>query len=132
MIREALMQMLLVAQMESGPAGVIRCDFPAATQADEAIAIHIAAHPSLRDRPGLFRATLDLNGTQTVAASVQPIQSTEDDDVVIKTRGGASSVALGLRADGRAALSIKAANGEATRMGDCQGHAAHLQRWLGS
>ena len=55
MIREALIQMVLVAQMETGPAGVIRCDFPAATQSDEAIAIHIAAHPSLRDRPGLLR-----------------------------------------------------------------------------
>ncbi len=132
MIREALIQLLLMAQFETAPTGVIQCDFPAGTQAEEPIAISIVAHPSLRDRPGLFRATLDLNGTQTVAASVQPIPSTEDDDVVIKTGTGNSTVALGLRADGRAALAITAANGEATRIGDCHGQAAHLQRWLGS
>ena len=71
-----------------------------------------------------------MNDRHTLAASVQPIRTTEASDVMIQTSDGASALVIGLRDDGKAALSIQASNGEATRTGDCHGYAGHLQRWL--
>ena len=126
----ALILTLLTGPIGAEAGNVIQCEFPGNSATEEAIRVSVAPRPSLRDRPGLFRVTMEMNGSYTLAASVQPIRATDERDVVIRTKGGESVLAIGLRDDGRAALSVQASNGDATRTGDCQGYADHLRRWL--
>ena len=126
----ALVLMLLTGPLQAGQPEAIQCEFPGNTDTEQAILVSVAPQPSLRDRPGLFRVQMEMNGVYTMAASVQPISGTDERDVMIRTSTGGSTLAIGLRDDGRAALSLKATSGDATRTGDCRGYDRYLRRWL--
>lgn len=115
----------------------IQCDFPGQNPAEKSIRVVLDPRPSLKDQPGLFRVMMDLNGRVSVKASAQPIQSTDDRDVLIRGITKRKSMyTIGLRDDGKAALNMQMRQAGAedvsksTRLGECRGHEAHLERWL--
>ena len=115
----------------------IHCDFPGATPEDKPIRVVLDPHPSLKDQPGLYRVMMDLNGLVSLKAAAQPIQTTEDRDILIRgARGKAATFTIGLRDDGRAAFNMQTRGAEdanvkkSTRIGACRGYEAHLNKWL--
>lgn len=132
---------LLVAMMMQtaslGTDGPIQCDFPSPDGLSKLIYVELEPQPSLKDQLGVYRVAMKLNGQMPLRASAQPINSTQDRDVLIQGRTPQQlTYSLGLRDDGKAALNIAtpgASDAEVTkttRIGDCHGHAAHMQRWL--
>ena len=117
----------------------IQCDFPGVDAAEKPIRVLLEPRPSLKDQPGLFRVIMDLNGKMSLKAAAQPILSTEDRDILIRGITKKQSMyTIGLRDDGKAALNMQTrplGGGEArksTRLGECHGHEAHLEKWLQS
>ena len=117
----------------------IQCEFPGLDATEKPITVQLEPRPSLKDQPGLFRVIMDLNGRLSLRASAQPILSTEDRDILIRGITKKKSMySLGIRDDGKAALNIQlrlaGANevSKSTRVGQCQGMQAHIDRWLPS
>lgn len=112
-----------------------RCLFPGTETSEKPIEVTVRPHPSLKDRPGLFRVTMDLNGLVEVKAHAQPVNG--EADVLIQGRlGPTATYTLGLRTDGLAALNLKTATAGAeprnrlTRAGECRGFRTIIDRWL--
>jgi len=128
----ALILMLMSGALVEAPGNVIRCEFPSTAEIGKPISVSVSPRPSLRDRPGLFRATMQLNGTDALPASIHPIRATDARDVMIRTKAGTSIVSIGLRDDGRAALKMALGGEEKTRVGECHGDLKYINRWLAS
>ena len=113
----------------------ITCDFPAEDAAGKSIRVVLEPRPSLKDQPGLYRVFMDFDGLVSVRAAAQPISATAERDILIRgiTRKNAM-YSIGLRDDGIAAFNIQPAEGDSreksTRLGECHGHKAHIDRWL--
>ena len=132
-----LLVAMIMQTISLGPDGPIHCDFPSTDGASALISVELEPRPSLKDQPGLYRVAMKLNGQGPLRASAKPIASTQDRDVLIQGRTKRHhTYSLGLRDDGKAALNISRPGASAdeviktTRIGDCHGHKAHIQRWL--
>ena len=116
----------------------ITCVFPSESPEQKVIRIALEPRPSLKDQPGLYRVMMDFDGEVSVRASAQPIWSTDEDDILIRGRLQMVSLySLGLRADGLAAFNVQSLGDgkqvdNRTRIGECRGHEAYVDRWLSS
>ena len=119
--------------------GAIRCEFPGKEGNERPIHVVLEPNPSLKDRPGLYRVMMELNGRPSLRALAQPIATTAERDVMIRGQHGETTLyTVGLRDDGTAALNLKFGRSRdelenrLTRTGECRGFEAYLNRWLPS
>ena len=113
----------------------ITCNFPAETPGGKAINVVLDPRPSLKDQPGLYRVFMDFDGIVSVRAAAQPISTTDERDILIRGMTHRNAMySIGLRDDGVAAFNIQPLDTEtgkkSTRLGECRGHEAHIDRWL--
>lgn len=134
----ALILVAFVETFGTGPTA-IKCDFPGEAMTQKPIQIVLEPRPSLKDRPGLFRVAMVLNGQTSMKALAQPIAGTDDRDIMIRgISRRKSTVTIGLRDDGAAALNMKTRKSgsdevsQSTRLGECRDFETHINRWLPS
>ena len=116
---------------------VLACTFPAQTPDEQPIRIRVESLPSLRDNGNIFRVRLLLGASGEFRGMAQPIDRTEDRDVLIRAETSDKTFyTIGLRDDGLAALNLLQL-GETdphreTRRGTCRDHKVLLNTWLTS
>ena len=130
-----------IETLSPGPR-IVACTFPAPTPGEHAISLAVEARPSLLDRADRFRVRvhIDHDSAHEVGGLVQPIDRTEERDVLIRARAANETYyTVGLRDDGLAALNLlRTSDGEQeaerleTRRGACQDFKAALDSWLKS
>jgi len=135
-----LTTVLLTTMVDAyAPDATIHCTFPGQGASQRPIEIVLDPRPSLKDRPGLWRVMMEMNGKMSLRGAAQPIKATAERDILIRgitTRK--STYVIGLRDDGSAALRMdtraKGANESrrTSRAGKCHGHENHIDRWLPS
>ena len=133
---------LVTAFIESfGPGPrILACTFPAPTDETQPISLAVEARPSLMDRVDRFRVMvqIDFDAENAVAGLAQPIERTDDRDVLIRARAADETYyTIGLRDDGLAALNLLRTVGDEaehleTREGACRDYKAVLDDWLQS
>ena len=82
----ALILFVLVETATGGTA--INCDFPGEDVAQKPIHVVLEPRPSLKDRPGLFRVRMLMNGRISLTGAAQPIPTTDERDVLIRGAQG--------------------------------------------
>ncbi|MEM9970134.1 MAG: hypothetical protein AAF762_03400, partial [Pseudomonadota bacterium] len=131
---ETVLLVMTLQGLHAQPSG-ISCEFPSTGSGDHGIALWLDDRPSLKDQPGLYRVELRMDGDTRVLATAQPVTTTDARDALVVARPAETVVlTLGLRDDGKAALSLRqGVDGKAeTRIGTCRGHEQPLRRWLAS
>ena len=126
---------LLTLMMGTNLAGTgdITCEFPPEDASGSHLSVALRPAPSLRDRPGFFRAKLSVGNREALQATLKPIENTEARDMGLTAKGTDNLVyAMGLLDDGQAALNIRLLGSQAseTRFGTCQGIDGHMNHWL--
>ena len=118
---------------------LLACHFPAPDPGKAAISVKVEATPSLQDRADLFHIRMHLGRVGEYGGLVQPIDRTDDRDVLIHAKtAGDIFYSIGLRDDGQAALNRltfrdkKASKARETRSGTCSNFENYLDDWLTS
>lgn len=94
------------------------------------LAVTLEPVPSLKDRPGLYRVMVEVEGT-TLRGNAQPMAQTAEDDVMIRAKSGDETFyTLGLRRDGAAAMYVSQTGASLTLTGWCQRHERWFPGWL--
>lgn len=137
MLAAMLMGSMIDAWEPQGNA--FKCTFPGEDAAARPIEVILDPRPSLKDRPGLWRVIMEMNGKLSLRAAARPIETTDARDVMIRgTTGRKSTYVIGLREDGSAALRMATILKDAaeplktSREGQCVGFETHLDRWIPS
>ncbi len=127
-----------VGTLSAGP-HMVSCTFPATAPGEGTIRVAVEARPSLMDVDERYRISLHLGDEGEAPGLAQPIDRTEERDVLIRARASNDLVyTIGLRDDGRAALNLlriaRSAGGARTetREGHCHDHRPLLNAWLRS
>ncbi|MDJ1008109.1 MAG: hypothetical protein QNJ13_09835 [Paracoccaceae bacterium] len=108
----------------------IACTFSGDDRADPVLTVTLEPVPSLKDRPGLYRVMMVVEGAK-VRANAQPIAATVEPDVMIRAKAGAETYyTIGLREDGAAALHVAHSGAGRTLTGRCQRHEPWFPGWL--
>ena len=134
---ETIIVIAMLQSVEGLPKG-IHCDFPAADTGGKPVRVVLDPMPSLKDRPGLYRVMMEIEGKLTLKVAVQPIPATDERAVLIRAKSPRQAiVTLGMRDDGMAALTMTTPGAEttseqSTRIGACRGADHHFNRWLSS
>ena len=122
----------LLTSVAVGGAAPIACTFRGESWQEPVVAVQLEPVPSLKDRPGLYRVMMHL-GAQKVRANAQPIDTTADQDVMIRAKAGAETYyTIGLREDGAAAMHVAHDGSGRTLTGQCQYHERWFPGWLGA
>ena len=111
----------------------ITCEFPSPDGKAPHLSVAVRPAPSLRDRPGLFRAKLTVGKRDALEATLHPLLNTTARDMGLMAKGEDNLVyAMGLVEDGDAALNIRLLGTKAseTRIGTCEGLDPHMNHWL--
>lgn len=118
---------------------MLACTFPAPTPEEAAISIEVEARPSLKDSIDQFYVLVHLENERRVGGLAQPIDRTNDRDVLIRAQTSEEMFyTIGLRDDGLAALNLLRINTERsterveTRSGACRDYQQVLDTWLSS
>ena len=134
----ALAMSAFIEFLEPGPR-MASCTFPATEPDQRAISVVVEARPSLMDVGERYRISLHLGNEREVAGLAQPIDRTDERDVLIRARASDQLIyTIGLRDDGRAALNLlrvsraKDGGGTETRTGACHDFMALMNAWLRS
>lgn len=134
----ALMVTALLEHLTPGPR-MASCTFPPTEPGGRPITVSVEPRPSLMDVEHRFRVRLHLGGEAHIAGLAQPIDRTEERDVLIRARAsGEFSYTIGVRDDGLAALNLLPLGGivegqrAETRKGACRGFSLLLDAWLRS
>ena len=117
----------------------LACSFPGRGPAETTISLRVEALPlQVTDRP-LFRVRMHLPRLGAFKGLAQPIDMTEERDVMIRAEASDQTFyTIGLRDDGRAALNLlRVADGpepirHETRPGTCRDHRRLIDTWLTS
>ena len=132
---------LATAFIESFTPGprMLACTFPAPTPEQAAISVEVEARPSLMDRDNQFRVLVHLGDERQVGGLAQPIDRTDDRDVLIRAQTSTEMFyTIGLRDDGLASLNLLRVGQKTevepteTRRGECRDYQQVLDSWLGS
>ncbi|MEM9709499.1 MAG: hypothetical protein AAF871_11995 [Pseudomonadota bacterium] len=108
----------------------IHCAFGGSDLQAPPVAVTLYPVPSLKDRPGLSRVMVDVEGHR-LRGNAQPIDNTSDDDVLIRAQNERSEFyTLGLRLDGAAVLHVGGQDLDETRFGRCEFHEDWFPGWL--
>ena len=113
--------------------GDITCDFPPDDAAGTHLSVALRPAPSLRDRPGFFRAKLSIGNRDSLQATLSPIEITKARDMGLTAKGNDNLIyVMGLQDDGQAAINIRLQGTKAseTRTGTCNGIDKHMNHWL--
>ena len=126
---------LLTLMMGTNLAGTgdITCDFPPEDPSGTHLSVALKPAPSLRDRPGFFRAKLSIGNRDSLQATLSPIEITEARDMSLTAKGTDNLVyVMGLQDDGQAAINIRLQGTRAseTRVGTCDGLDPYMNHWL--
>ena len=116
---------------------LLACTFPAADPGQNPIGVRVEAMPSLKDRTDRYRIRIYLDDESEFRGLAQPIDKTDDRDVLIRARAaGQLFYTIGLRDDGKAALNLlevrpqKTPERQETRAGTCRDFEGYLDSWL--
>ncbi len=127
----------LIESLALGPRPMT-CAFPAAEPPEATIHVALRARPSLKDLPGLYRVELRVDDDDRLNGSAQPIASTDTPDILVRgSRGTSVHYAIGIDAEGRAALNIvwpetaRRPERRITRTGRCRNHERYIRDWTG-
>lgn len=117
--------------------GDISCFFPGPAITDSVISVRVKPVPSLQDRPGSYRLSMQINDQGPIPGLVQPIVKTETDDILIRSASGRNfAFTIGLRGDGKAALKLMDTRQDAkagepeVRVGSCDNFTGYMRHWL--
>lgn len=132
----ALVVSLFLESFGLGPAQMA-CTFPDPEDNQTRITVKVEPLPSLKDGQDGYRVRMEFDGSLSVLAAAGPITTTSERDVMIRgVTEDETFYTLGLREDGAAALNLMwtRPRGEAprqhTRIGACENHERHMQKWL--
>ena len=130
---------LVFVESAAMQSGAIQCEFPGKEGNEKPIHVVLEPNPSLKDRPGLYRVMMELDGRSPLRGLAQPIVATAGRDIMIRgLHGNTKMYTVGLQEDGTAALNLKSGSSrkeletKMTRLGECRGFEAYLNRWLPS
>ena len=131
MTTTALLTLMMGTNLAQG--GDITCEFPSPDGRAPHLSVEVTPAPSLRDRPGFFRAILTVGKREGLQATLQPLLNTTARDMGLMAKGEDNLIyAMGLVEDGEAALNIRLLGTKAseTRIGTCEGLDPHMNHWL--
>ena len=138
----AFLATAFIESFSPGPR-MLACTFPAPSPDESAISLEVEARPSLMDRTDPFYGLVHLENESRVGGLAQPIERTDDRDVLIRAQASDEMFyTIGLRDDGLAALNLLRINAEGdaersaerveTRSGACSDYQRFLDTWLSS
>lgn len=119
------------AALAAGLRSDIQCSFRGVEKDPGTVTLTVDPRPSLKDRPGLYRVMIAVEGRR-IRGHAQPLHSTEERDVLIRARTATNSVySLGIRDDGAAAFFVAEGKGDGlTFVGRCKYHERWLSDWV--
>lgn len=134
----AFLATTLIETLDPGPR-MLACTFPAPSPSDATISLEVEARPSLMDRDDQFYVLVHLGDERRVGGLAQPIDRTDDRDVLIRAQASEELFyTIGLRDDGLAALNLLRirptpdSERVETRSGACRDYQRVLDTWLSS
>lgn len=117
---------------QSADQSAISCRFERPARPD--VVVSLEPLPSLKDQPGLFYLRMTFEGHPSLTATVRPIATTPERDVLIRAVARqATFYTIGLDAQGTAAFNMMHSTdpgGQETFVGNCRSFEQHLARWI--